>query len=108
MSTQKFELEFKSILYENDWFMKLLRTVSDCNLPDWFVGAGVIRSLIWDNLHKYLMPTPVKKGQSDSALLSALIVGAWGADNLYLVKVYIEWERKRALFHSRPGRKRRA
>ena len=40
--------------------MKLLRTVRDCNLPDWFVGAGVIRSLIWDNLHGYLKPTQIK------------------------------------------------
>lgn len=37
-----------------------LRTVRECNLPDWFVGAGVIRSLVWDHLHGHSGPTPVK------------------------------------------------
>ncbi|WP_407309447.1 hypothetical protein [Desulfosporosinus sp. SB140] len=42
MSEQNYEHEFKRIVYENDWFMKLLRDVQELNLPNWFIGAGVI------------------------------------------------------------------
>ena len=54
------ELELRRIIYENGWFMKVLRSVRECSLPDWFVGAGVIRSIVWDHLHGYLSPTSIK------------------------------------------------
>ena len=60
MFVQDYEQEFKRIINQNAWVMKILRTVRECSLPEWFVGAGVIRSLIWDRLHGYLRPTPVK------------------------------------------------
>ncbi|MBV9227912.1 MAG: nucleotidyltransferase family protein [Chloroflexi bacterium] len=38
--------------------MSILETVRACNPPDWLVGAGVIRNLVWDQLHQYQTPTP--------------------------------------------------
>lgn len=49
-----------SILQANAWFMQILKTVRTCNLPDWYVGAGVIRNIVWDHLHHYTAPTPVR------------------------------------------------
>jgi hypothetical protein len=31
-------------LQSNDWFMRALAAVRDCDPPDWLVGGGVIRS----------------------------------------------------------------
>ncbi|MAU02149.1 MAG: hypothetical protein CL608_33850 [Anaerolineaceae bacterium] len=38
--------------------MTILRTVRRCDPPDWLVGAGLIRNLVWDHLHGYSQPTP--------------------------------------------------
>jgi hypothetical protein len=37
--------------------MSILETVRACNPPDWLVGAGDIRNLVWDHLHQYQAPT---------------------------------------------------
>lgn len=57
---RRYEQELRNLIYENGWFMEVLRAVRDCYLPDWFVGAGVIRSLVWDHFHGYSSRTPLK------------------------------------------------
>jgi hypothetical protein len=39
--------------------MRILHVVRACDPPDWLVGAGVIRTVVWDQLHGYAEPTPV-------------------------------------------------
>ena len=39
--------------------MEILEAVGDEALPDWAVGSGVIRNIVWDHLHNYSEPTPV-------------------------------------------------
>ena len=39
--------------------MEILYTVEKMRLPDWYVAAGAVRSVIWDSLHGYDTPTPV-------------------------------------------------
>jgi hypothetical protein len=47
-------------LIENDkWMMQILQSVSLLQLNDWWIGAGFIRSKVWDNLHGYKKRTPV-------------------------------------------------
>lgn len=47
-------------LVANDaWLMGVLRAVRTLDLPNWVVGAGVIRNLVWDHLHG-LPRTPPK------------------------------------------------
>lgn len=47
-------------LIKNDsQMMKILETVKTLNLPDWYIGAGFIRSKVWDTLHNYSKPTPI-------------------------------------------------
>lgn len=60
MSYLKYEQELKEIIRSNDWFMELLKSVRACNAPNWFVGGGVIRNIVWDKLHGYDIPTPLK------------------------------------------------
>jgi hypothetical protein len=31
--------------------MQVLEAARDCDPPDWWIGAGVIRDLVWDELH---------------------------------------------------------
>lgn len=60
MDRDGYEQELQKIIRSNNWFMGLLRAVRHCNPPDWFVGAGVIRNIVWDYLHGYVNPTPVR------------------------------------------------
>lgn len=47
-----------TIIRSNNPFMRILDAVRDCDPPDWLVGAGVLRNLVWDHLHGYRVPTP--------------------------------------------------
>jgi hypothetical protein len=51
--------QLTALLLTHSWFRLLLETVRVLALPDWYVGAGVIRSLVWDHLHGYTTPTPL-------------------------------------------------
>lgn len=46
------------LITTNEWLMQVLTAVRHVNPPDWLVGAGVIRNLVWDHLHGYAQPTP--------------------------------------------------
>ncbi|MNX33318.1 hypothetical protein D3C86_635430 [compost metagenome] len=39
--------------------MACLRTARELALPDWALGAGFVRNLIWDHLHQKAEPTPL-------------------------------------------------
>lgn len=54
------EDELRAILRGNRWFMEVLTAVRHCGPPNWVVGAGVIRNIVWDHLQGYVTPTPVK------------------------------------------------
>ena len=60
MGLKDYKGEFQRIIFSNDWFMQVLRTVRTCNPPDWYVGAGVIRNIVWDYLHLHSYQTPLK------------------------------------------------
>ena len=47
------------IIRENQWLMQILNTVQKVGLPDWYVAAGAVRSVIWDYFHGFEKPTPV-------------------------------------------------
>lgn len=39
--------------------MHALRLAAQLDLPDWCIGAGFVRNLAWDRLHRYATPTPL-------------------------------------------------
>jgi hypothetical protein len=59
MDDAGYQRELERILRADPWFMTILAAVRDCDPPDWLVGAGVIRTLVWDRLHSYGARTPV-------------------------------------------------
>lgn len=50
----------RKLIYETPWFIQVLEAVRSCDLPDWYVGGGVIRTLVWDHLHEHSEPTPMR------------------------------------------------
>ncbi len=60
MNNQAYENKLRQLIYNSQPIMKLLHTVRACNPPDWLLGAGVIRNLVWDALHEYSEPTPAR------------------------------------------------
>lgn len=47
----------RSLLQTDEERMRVLRHVADMHLPDCWVGAGFVRSLVWDHVHG-LKPSP--------------------------------------------------
>jgi hypothetical protein len=44
------ETQLLAILGEHPWFMAALDAVSDLGLPQWCIGAGVIRNIVFDQI----------------------------------------------------------
>jgi hypothetical protein len=53
-----YEKQLEQLIQQNEQVMSILRIVRRCNPPEWLVGAGVLRNLVWDYLHGYSQPTP--------------------------------------------------
>src|SRR3989338_9394428 len=47
------------LIEDDPWMMKALKIAASLNLPDWWLGAGFIRSKVWDYLHGYKKRTPL-------------------------------------------------
>ncbi len=45
--------DIADIIEKDQWMMKVLKAVKTLNLPDWWIGAGFVRSKIWDSIHGY-------------------------------------------------------
>jgi hypothetical protein len=59
LEEQIYRQELSKLIQSTPWFMSVLETVRTSNPPDWLVGAGIIRNLVWDHLHQYHSPTPL-------------------------------------------------
>jgi uncharacterized protein len=46
----KHRQQLEEIIRADDWSMSVLQVVAKLDLPDWAIGAGFVRSLIWDSL----------------------------------------------------------
>lgn len=79
-----YECQLRTLIRQTPLVWSMLEAVRRCHPPDWYVGAGLIRSLVWDHLHGYTTPTKVSDvdvvffdghdpdGTVTSALLAAL------------------------------------
>jgi hypothetical protein len=47
------------IVLSDDWSLAVLRNVRALSLPDWAIGAGFVRSLVWDKLTNAKIRTPL-------------------------------------------------
>jgi uncharacterized protein len=50
----------EAIVQASPWMMGVLRAARACAPPDWWVGGGVLRDLVWDGLHGGFDPGRVK------------------------------------------------
>src|SRR4051794_3417334 len=62
MTEQSSELDSRLIelVRSSPLLMRALRAARTVDPPDWLVGAGVIRDLVWDHLHQVRQPTAPK------------------------------------------------
>ena len=61
MATQsELEARLSVLVRSSDWLMQVLRAARASDPPEWVIGAGVVRNLVWDHLHGYAQPTPVR------------------------------------------------
>ncbi|MFM5206070.1 nucleotidyltransferase family protein [Aeromonas veronii] len=56
---QQFQAKTEALLRADPQRMACLQAAAVLNLPDWALGAGFIRNLIWDHLHHKAAPTPL-------------------------------------------------
>lgn len=59
MDEQQYTRELIQIMRAAPWFMQILEAARACDPPDWLIGAGVLRNLVWDHLHSYQTSTSV-------------------------------------------------
>jgi hypothetical protein len=52
--------ELEAIIRGSPWFMAVLQAARDVNPPDWWIGAGALRDLVWDGLHGGFQPGGVR------------------------------------------------
>ncbi|HEY8677492.1 MAG TPA: nucleotidyltransferase family protein [Candidatus Dormibacteraeota bacterium] len=52
--------QLEQLIRASSWFMEILRAARDCDPPDWWIGAGVLRDLVWDERHGGFDPAKVK------------------------------------------------
>jgi uncharacterized protein len=57
-SEHVYEKALRTLIRKDNQLMQILHAVRDYNPPDWLVGAGVLRNLVWDHLHDFTMLTP--------------------------------------------------
>lgn len=48
-----------ALIEKDQWMMDVLQAVKSLNLSDWLIGAGFVRSKVWDYLHGYTQRTPL-------------------------------------------------
>jgi hypothetical protein len=50
----------EALVRSTPWLMEALRAARDVDPPDWLVGGGVLRDLVWDRLHGRSRPARPK------------------------------------------------
>jgi hypothetical protein len=51
VTDQALGARLEGLVRSSDWLMGVLRAARDVDPPDWLVGGGVLRDLVWDRLH---------------------------------------------------------
>lgn len=48
------------MLFSDKRLMRILSLAREANLPNWYIGAGLIRNYVWDFLHGWPQRTPIR------------------------------------------------
>jgi hypothetical protein len=49
----------EEIVRSTPWMMDALAAARAVDAPDWLIGAGAVRTAVWDSLHGFDQPTPL-------------------------------------------------
>jgi len=95
-SRLQYEQQLTELVRADIWLMDVLRAARACDPPNWVIGAGVIRNLVWDRLHGYPERTPAR--DVDLAYLDPLDLrteseNAWERQ-LHALRPDVPWEVK--------------
>jgi uncharacterized protein len=98
------ERQLGEIVRSTDWLMRALRAAREVDAPDWLIGAGAIRTAVWDRLHGFEAPTPMadidlgffdpndlsesRDGEIEGRLEEALPSACWDAKNQAAVHLW--------------------
>ena len=52
------EKDILALIAGDSWRMGVLRRAEKLQLPQWAIGAGFVRNIVWDHLHHYTNATP--------------------------------------------------
>ena len=92
--TRSYEFQLKQLIFESSMILNILQAARTVDLPNWYIGAGLLRNLVWDYLHQYDTPSPLN--DVDVAFFDA---GDWSRerdklanDQLTAVLPHVEWE----------------
>lgn len=55
----KTKQDIADLIKSDEWMMNVLRITRELHLPDWWIGAGFVRSKVWDHLHQFQERTPL-------------------------------------------------
>jgi hypothetical protein len=47
------EARLEAIVRSTAWLMRALEAARRVDAPDWLIGAGAVRTAVWDRLHGY-------------------------------------------------------
>jgi hypothetical protein len=59
MNQLQTQQDILQIIKDDTWMMDVLQLVKKHHLPDWWIGAGFVRSKVWDYLHERSQRTPL-------------------------------------------------
>jgi hypothetical protein len=96
--------QLEAIVRTTPWLMRALVAARDVDAPDWLIGAGAVRTAVWDRLHGFDEPTPLtdidvgffdptdlspeRDRQVEDALRAALPEAPWQAKNQAAVHLW--------------------
>jgi len=88
-----YEQQLISIVTSSERLMEALQAVRSLGLSSWCIGAGAIRSTVWDFLHGFVRP--VKSNDIDVAYFDAEVPSEHESDmreRLHLLIPTVSWE----------------
>jgi uncharacterized protein len=94
----------EEILRSTPWLMEALAAARAVDAPDWLIGAGALRTAVWDRLHEFDEPTeladidvvffdpadlsPERERGVEDALRAELPAAPWDAKNQAAVHLW--------------------
>jgi hypothetical protein len=104
--TPNLEDRLRDIVRSSHELMEILRAARDVDPPDWVVGSGIVRDLVWDSLHGWTGPlrykdadvaffdphdlSPQRDASATDLLRARLPHVAWEAKNQAAVHLWFE------------------